>query len=187
MSPNSNRRSIHRHPFRFSFLLLALLAAAGGFSGRARLEARQAGTTPAAEMPFTSRAASGAVEVAGVMLKDGRDFAGFYEEENATDLGETYYVSVNFQIFNYSNANVSGATVCLSNRLTNEPTWSSAAIAMEDRRSVVIAAEFTIPLSEYEYWQKGGTPYLFIEYRNAQGDEVRRTIELTRKPAGEVQ
>lgn len=187
MKPICRRPSFCRHPFLyFCLLLTVLLLGAGALTARAQLDARRVSARPA-EMGRITRAKSIAVGLASAIMKDGRDFAGTYEEVNAADLGETYYVSVKFQIFNYSEANVSGATVCLLDRFTNESRWSVAGVSVEDRRSVVLAGELTIPRNEYEYWQKGGTPYLFIKYRNAQDVDQQRTIELARMPIGEVQ
>jgi hypothetical protein len=188
LTPNSYSPSILRYPFLYCFLLLALLlVGTAGLAARARLEARRSGAVPAAEIPPAPGAASAAVGIAGPTVKNGRVFAGFYEEVSATDLGESFYVYLKFQIFNYSDAGLNDATVRLTNPSTNESNWSLAGVSIEDRRGVVLTADFTVLRPEYEYWQKGGTPHLLIEYRNGQGEDERRTIELARMPIGEVQ
>lgn len=179
MTQNPRRSSSPHHPFLFSFLLLALLmSGVVGLSARTRLEASRDSAAPATKTPAI---------LSAVPVKDGRDFAGFYQELSATDLGESLYVSLKFQIFNYSDALVNGATIRMSDHLTNQSMWSFAGVSIEDRRSIVVSGEFTVAQSEYENWQKGGTPNLTVEFQNAQGEKIQRTVELIRMFIGEVQ
>jgi len=152
-------------PIRF-LLLTALIAIGVSFSASAHLKTPHNTTSPA---------------------KDGRDFAGFYEEVSATDLSESRYVSLKFKIFNYSDADVSGATIRISDRFMNETKWSLGGVSIEDRQSVVVSGEFAVAQSEYENWQRGGSPHLTVEYQNAQGVKVQRVVELARMFIGEVQ
>ena len=116
---------------------------------------------------------------------NGRDFAGFYEIENVTEQGPTVRLTFSVRLFNYSGAKVSGATLTLRDRLLPpQGSGSFPSLSFGDRESVRVSAEVTISRFEYERWRRGGVPNLLIEFRDAQGNLVRRRAELTQRPVG---
>jgi hypothetical protein len=179
MSTINSCRPTHRRPFLFCLLLALLLAGVVGLTAPAR---------KAAARPSLLPRPNAAHSAANVTANEGRDFAGFYKELSATDLGDTVRVSLRFKVFNYSGADVGGATVRLANRMRpNESHGSIANVSIADRQSVVLTGDFTVSRREHEQWRKGPSPFLMIEYRNGQGADVRRMIELLRSLVGEVQ
>ena len=46
--------------------------------------------------------------------KDGRDFAGFYDISDVTDLGEEVKLTLTVRVFNYSGTDVFGAKITFS-------------------------------------------------------------------------
>jgi hypothetical protein len=116
---------------------------------------------------------------------NGRDFAGFYEIENVTEQGPTVRLTFSVRLSNYSGAKVSGATLTLRDRLLPpQANGSFPSVSFGDRESVRCSAEVVISRFEYERWQRGGLPNLLIEFRDAQGNLVRRGAELVQKPVG---
>ena len=113
---------------------------------------------------------------------DGRDFAGFYEVANPTDLGNgTYQVTLAVRIFNYSDADVANATVTLQDSGPSTQDYGSypGSVSVADRDSVKLSSDFTISADEYNRWQDSSMPSLRIEYQDTNGNSVRRTIEVT--------
>ncbi len=121
------------------------------------------------------------------LATDGRDFAGFYDVSNVTDLGDTVRVTLTVRVLNYSDADVSGATVTLQDSFLIDTDYGTfpGTISIPDRDSVRISANFTVSRAEYDSWQSGGTPRLRVDYQNNSGNAVRRTIELAEGLAGE--
>ena len=115
---------------------------------------------------------------------DGRDFAGFYEATNPSDLGNgTFRVTLTVRIFNYSDADVINATVALSGNVDPEANYGSfSAVSMADKESIKLSADFTVPAEEFNFWQNGGPPSLWIAYADADGNAVQRRIELVLSP-----
>ena len=110
---------------------------------------------------------------------DGRDFAGFYELRNATDLGEEVSLTLSLRVFNYSDAIVHDATVTLEDPVLSEIAYASfSIISLADKASVDLEGDVTIPQREYQSWQEGGTPSVRIEFTDPAGNPVRRMIEL---------
>ena len=118
---------------------------------------------------------------------DGRDFAGFYALSNVADLGTDYRVTLTVRVFNYSDADVSGATVTLQDSFQTDADYGAypGTISIPDRESVRLSADFTVPREEYDRWQSGDTPRLRMDYQNNSGNAVRRIIELAQGPAGD--
>ena len=118
--------------------------------------------------------------------KDGRDFAGFYAVNNVTDLGEEVRVTLTVRVYNYSDADVTGATITLEDSLLPDKTYGSfTLVSIRDRESVRLSGDFTIPRREYDQWQEGDTPQLRIEFKDAAGNTVERLIELAPMPVEE--
>ncbi len=115
---------------------------------------------------------------------DGRDFAGFYEVINPTDLGNgTFRVTLTVRLFNYSDADVNNATVTLSGNVDPEANYGSfSGVSIADRDSTTLRADFTVPKEEYDFWQNGGCPALWIAFADSDGNNVRKKVELVFTP-----
>lgn len=117
---------------------------------------------------------------------DGRDFAGFYEATDVVDNGdETVTLTFTADVFNYSDSDVAAAVVVLADSLFFDEYASAPDIWLADREKVRIQGSVTVPLREYEQWQQGASPFLFIEYSDSSGNTLRRSIELIQMPFGE--
>jgi len=115
--------------------------------------------------------------------KSGRDFAGFYDVKNVVDLGPEVQLTLSVRLHNFSDSDVSDATVTLQDSLLRQNTYGSfPSVSLRNRESVRLSGEFTIPRREYERWQRGAAPNLTIEFQDAAGITVRRRIELARRP-----
>jgi hypothetical protein len=111
---------------------------------------------------------------------DGRDFAGFYQLSNVTELVDEVQLTFSVEVLNYSDAEVTNATVTLEVFPFIDPPYGSfPAVSMLDRESVALSSHFTIPAEEFDRWQVGANPSLFITYTGANGNLVKRAIELT--------
>ena len=121
-----------------------------------------------------------------LLSKAGRDFTGHYEVSDVNDLGLDVAFTLSVRIFNLSENDVNGATITLEdsvlvgNAYTTFPT-----MAIPAGSNVSLTGTITIPHSEYDLWQAGGTPRMDIEFRNAQGETIHRLIEMSPKPVGE--
>jgi len=116
---------------------------------------------------------------------DGRDFAGFYDVTNPTDLGNgSEQVTLAVQVFNYSGADVSNTTITLQDSVnlgTDFGSYTGTNSIVQDD-SVVLSGNFNISQEEFTRWQNGGAPSLRIDYQDASGNPVRRSIELGAGP-----
>ena len=116
---------------------------------------------------------------------NGRDFAGFYSVGNVTQQGELVQFTLNLQVFNYSAADVKQAVIKLHESgagLTVHGTFQPIKL-LANNRDVKLRQQFTVPLHEYERWQHGVQPSLFIVYQDAAGHRWERTIEVSSRPA----
>jgi hypothetical protein len=118
---------------------------------------------------------------------DGRDFAGFYEVSNVTDLGDTVRVTLTVRVRNYSDADVSGATVTLQDSVDFAKDYGAypESLSVANRESARLSGEFTLSREEYGRWQDGNAPTMRIDYQDADGNHLRRMIELVASPVGE--
>src|SRR5947208_4240777 len=117
---------------------------------------------------------------------DGRDFAGSYQLTDIVDQGDTVLATFTTRVFNYSDADVSDATLVLDSRLVSGQTyWSFPSVSIANRGSVRLRCAVTIPRAEYNLWQQGSRPNLHVDTANADGTSLRRMVELTRNLIGE--
>ncbi len=118
-----------------------------------------------------------------VSAAGGRDFAGAYELSNITDLGDSMSLTFATRVFNYSDADVYGATVALDDSTrANQNYCSFSSVSIPDRGSIRLQCSITIPRREYDSWQNGAKPNLHIDVPNADGTTLRRMVELTQRP-----
>jgi hypothetical protein len=115
--------------------------------------------------------------------RNGRDFAGFYDLVNVTDLRDQVRFDLKLRVFNYSDANISNATLTLLDSLrpgTVYATFPDVSIAR--REGVKRTQSVTIPMSEYEQWQQGAQPNVIIWFRDAKNQIHEQQVELLRHP-----
>jgi hypothetical protein len=119
--------------------------------------------------------------------KNGRDFAGFYDLTQVSDLGESFQVNFSVRLFNFGDSDVDGATVTLVDPLRPKKGYGAfQAVSLRQRERVRLNDLIvTVPRREYESWQQGGTPALRIEFTAADGTPVRRRVELSRRSLGQ--
>ena len=121
-----------------------------------------------------------------LMAADGRDFAGSYQLTDLVDQGDTIVATFTTRLFNYSDADVSDATVVLDSRLVPGQTYCSVlSVSISNRGNVRLRCEITIPRAEYSALQQGARPNLHVDAANPDGTSLRRTVELTRNLVGE--
>ncbi len=113
-------------------------------------------------------------------------FAGFYELGEVTDLGEEVQVPLTVRVFNYSDADVTGATITLEDWLLPGETYGSFPGTVDIRvgESRRLSDSFTVPWSLYEEWWEGSPPQLRIEFKDADGNIARGPIALLELPVG---
>jgi len=117
----------------------------------------------------------------------GRDFAGWYQISGVTDLGGSFQLTLTTRVFNYSGADVSGATVKLEEGIMPGQAYGTfAGVSIPNRGSVKLQGTFTVPGSEYQRWQAGGAPSLWIEYLDGGGNTIRRGIEMAPMLGGDI-
>jgi len=117
--------------------------------------------------------------------KDGREFAGYYSLGNVIQDGELVHLTLNLQVFNYSAADVKQAVIRLHESgagLTVHGAFQPIKL-LANNRDVKLKQQFVVPRHEYERWQNGVQPSLFIVYQDAAGQRWERTIEVTPRPA----
>jgi len=114
---------------------------------------------------------------------DGRDFAALYRSDETGDLPGKKPVTVFLRLFNYSGADITGATVVMESPLPRGKTFGSiAGVSIDDGANVTVSGGFVIPDTEYARWRTGASPQLMIEYVDNDGNQVQRPIELTPAP-----
>jgi hypothetical protein len=119
--------------------------------------------------------------------KNGRDFAGFYDLTQVTDLGEAFQVTFSVRLFNFGESDVDGATVTLADPLRPKKGYGAfQAVSLRQRERVRLNDLIvTVPRREYERWRQGGSPALQIEFTATDGTTVRRRVELSCRPLGQ--
>ena len=58
-----------------------------------------------------------AIAAVPASAKNGRDFAGYYDLTQVTDLGESFQVNFSVRLFNFGDSDVDGATLTLADPL----------------------------------------------------------------------
>jgi len=127
-----------------------------------------------------------------VLAVNGRDFAGFYQyaktadfEAKTADLGAQTQVTLSLRVFNYSGADVAGATLTLERFPFGETYGSVAGITIPAGGDTSVSASFVVPAAEYQHWQEGAAPQLRIDFTDGADNRMRRPIELMPDLMGE--
>ncbi len=121
-----------------------------------------------------------ALRLAGV---NGRDFAGFYQVSNVTEQGDAWRLTFKARVFNYSGADISGATIRLTDPFDPRRSYAAfAGISIASNESTVVSSSVTIPGREYRAWQQGTPPHLIVQYADGQGHRRLAPVELSQRP-----
>lgn len=117
----------------------------------------------------------------GVALaENGRDFAGFFSFTEPSGWNEALTGTLTLEIFNYSGADITYATVRMSQLLPAEFVYESLVptnIAYRER-VVVTDSALVVPRANYEEWMQGTLPIVHIDYTDASGDTRSATVEI---------
>ena len=120
------------------------------------------------------------------LAADGRDFSGFYELSNVTDLGETVSVRLTLEISNHREADVYDVTLTV---LTSaEPDIDLGTLSLPfigSGESVRLSGDLILPLEEYERWQRELLPMPRIEFSDAAGNREQNMVEIAPLALGE--
>jgi hypothetical protein len=121
-----------------------------------------------------------------VAASGGRDFAGFYSLSNPTTIRDQVILTFSTRIFNYSDADVIGATVTLKGPAASKGDYATFdAITLINSQSIRLSREITVPLEEYRQWHGSRHPELLISYMDHTGVSRRQLVELSRSPVGQ--
>ncbi len=120
-----------------------------------------------------------------ILAVDEHDFAGFYELTNVVE--DPYLVTFTFtvRIFNYSGEDVAGATIILEDSLFLDEYAAFLDVWIPDQGEIRLQGDLIIPWEEYDLWQQGASPSLFVELQDGDGNWLHRGIELVQMPVGE--
>jgi len=115
--------------------------------------------------------------------KNGRDFAGRYSVNSAVEEGDQMVVTLRFQLFNHSNVDLKGAVVKLhSVDPSPVPAQLSKPVkSWKNLGEVRLTQQFTVSKREFERWQHGSQPALFVVYRDAQGQRWERFVQMSNR------
>jgi len=127
--------------------------------------------------------------VVQITAENGRDFAGFYDLTEVSDLGDTVQANFRVRVLNYSGADVTSATVTLESSLVLAQEYGSFyAVSIADRNSAFLKPLYiTLSKQEHDSWRQGRRPSLHVEYVGQSGQTLRRPVELVQMPLGEEQ
>lgn len=138
------------------------------------------------------RTVRGVIVLSGALLftallaaaKDGRDFAGFYSLTDVDEQDGQVRVTLNLQLFNYSDADIQGAVVVVREAAGVTEFGRFAAIRVwRNGHDVVLSRTLTVPRAEYERWSTRRQPGVCIAYTDHGGQEWTQTAQLNRVAA----
>ena len=115
--------------------------------------------------------------------KNGRDFAGRYSINSTVEEGDQMVVTFRFQLFNHSNADLKGAVVKLHSADPGPvPVQLSQPVkSWKNHGEVRLTQQFTVSKREFERWQHGSQPALFVVYHDAQGQRWERFVQMSNR------
>jgi len=118
--------------------------------------------------------------------KNGRDFAGYYRIQDATDAGAAVRLTLAVRVFNYTDGDINGATIWLEDsRSPSKAFGAFRDVSIPQHGNAFLKSEFTVSQHEYARWGKRGAPKLAIEFEDTDGKRLRRPVELIAKTAQE--
>ena len=120
---------------------------------------------------------------AAAPAKDGRDFAGFYSLTNATRQADQVRVTVTMQLFNYSGADLTQASVIVRETSPGDRVLGSyAPIELwHNGADLKVAMHILVPLQEYARWGGRLQPAVLVINHDDQGREWQRTVQVSRR------
>ena len=121
---------------------------------------------------------------ATLVAEHGRNFAGEFQVRNVVEGSVVVKFELHVNVFNYSGEDVKDATLTLANRrsganpdaIDDQGLFPNVSIGY--RKSVELDGIFTVPVREYQLWQRGAVPYLVVTYLDESGKELRSPVEL---------
>jgi hypothetical protein len=120
------------------------------------------------------------VSTAAGHATDGRDFAGVYAVTNVADLGDAVQVTLSVHLHNYSDADLSEATVSVRDSAASDVEFGSFAglVSIPDRASARLSGSFLVSPLEYGRWLEGQDPSLWIQFLSATGEQTSRSVQV---------
>jgi hypothetical protein len=110
---------------------------------------------------------------------DAHDFSGSWRVENVIDLGGNTGLTLRLELYNHSTTDVLDGSITISDSLVPADAYGSFNCGIvRARERVDVTADVVVSRAEYEHWASGGHPHLTMEFANAVGELVSRTIEL---------
>jgi len=116
--------------------------------------------------------------------QDGREFAGYFSVGDVTHDGDFVHLTLNLQVFNYSSADIRQAVIKVHESGPGLAVHGSfrPIKLLSNKRDIKLRQQLTVPRHEYERWEMGIKPSLFMVYQDAAGHHWERSIELARRP-----
>jgi hypothetical protein len=115
--------------------------------------------------------------------KDGRDFAGFYSLTNITEKGGQVELTVGFELFNYSGAELQQAVVTLQSSAPGpDALVNFAPIKLwPNGGDIFLSQRITVSRAQLDRWSNRVTPVVFIAPGGENGFAHRRPAQLSRR------
>lgn len=113
------------------------------------------------------------------LAEGGREFSGFYEISDVTDLGETVSMTLTLQIFNHRNTGVYDVTLTVLT--SSEPDADFVTLispfigSMESDR---LSGHLTLQSEDFERWEQGIPPAPRIEFSDAEGNRKTNMVDF---------
>jgi hypothetical protein len=115
--------------------------------------------------------------------ENGRDFAGTYSLSEESQSGDATTLTFSMQVFNYSGADVTNATVTLAD--SDQPGQAYATftgVSIASNGSVQLSSQATVPSAEVDRWQQGSSPAVTIQFTDGDGLSRSERVELAPAP-----
>ena len=128
------------------------------------------------------------IAAVAVRAEHGRNFAGSYHLTDVADHGTIVKFDLHVKIFNFSGADVNGASVSLGGRTIQRDADAADYqgafndVSIPYRKFVELSGTFTAPAREFHEWERGAVPNLVVTYMNDEGKETRSRVELRPDP-----
>jgi hypothetical protein len=111
--------------------------------------------------------------------------AAHYQVSNVKESGTNVRLTLEVGLTNPGEAALTNAVVTVRGSVLMPRTYASfPAMSLSAHQTVRLSREITVPLREYHHWQRGACPMLIIDFQDAAGKPVRRTVQLIRGPFG---
>lgn len=109
--------------------------------------------------------------------QSGHEVSASYKIAETTDLGSQVRVTLQLRLNNNSEVNLSITKVALRSLMPGPPSpEESVSVLLRPQGTSDLTHSFTISRQEYDQWEKGGRPRLFLRLQTDDGHELTRTI-----------